>query len=304
MLPHHQDTGGFFIAVLHKSDSLPWQRRPREIDPPSASHRETEPSAGCGETEPSTGCGETEPSTGCGETEPSAGCGETEPSAGCGETEPSTGCGETEPSTGCGETELSTSHRETEPSAGCGETERPSVLVADTEGGVGEEREGGVAEETEAGGGGGGVKPASSEGVKPATSEGEKAATSEGVKPATSEGEKAATSEGEKAEMETEEAASESGGGERNSDTSRPSTAILGRYISVENTHKQWSLSVLELLKSWWFISVSHAADQGTGRGRRAECTERIPTSSLLRTAQSGSRSSESQQRGSSDPWL
>ena len=30
MLPHHQDTGGFFIAVLHKSDWLPWQRRPRE----------------------------------------------------------------------------------------------------------------------------------------------------------------------------------------------------------------------------------------------------------------------------------
>lgn len=29
MLPHHQDTGGFFIAVLHKSIWLPWQRRPQ-----------------------------------------------------------------------------------------------------------------------------------------------------------------------------------------------------------------------------------------------------------------------------------
>ena len=29
VLPHHQDTGGFFIAVLHKSDWLPWQRRPQ-----------------------------------------------------------------------------------------------------------------------------------------------------------------------------------------------------------------------------------------------------------------------------------
>ena len=30
VLPHHQDTGGFFIAVLHKSDWLPWQRRPQQ----------------------------------------------------------------------------------------------------------------------------------------------------------------------------------------------------------------------------------------------------------------------------------
>ena len=29
VLPHHQDTGGFFIAVLHKSNWLPWQRKPR-----------------------------------------------------------------------------------------------------------------------------------------------------------------------------------------------------------------------------------------------------------------------------------
>ena len=26
VLPHHQDTGGFFIAVLQKQDWLPWQR--------------------------------------------------------------------------------------------------------------------------------------------------------------------------------------------------------------------------------------------------------------------------------------
>lgn len=27
ILPHHQDTGGFFVAVLEKKDWLPWQRR-------------------------------------------------------------------------------------------------------------------------------------------------------------------------------------------------------------------------------------------------------------------------------------
>ena len=27
VLPHHQDTGGFFIAVLEKKDWLPWQRK-------------------------------------------------------------------------------------------------------------------------------------------------------------------------------------------------------------------------------------------------------------------------------------
>ena len=30
VLPHHQDTGGFFVAVLHKSDWLPWQRTARQ----------------------------------------------------------------------------------------------------------------------------------------------------------------------------------------------------------------------------------------------------------------------------------
>ena len=37
VLPHHQDTGGFFIAVLNKSDWLPWQRRPRHTADPSPS---------------------------------------------------------------------------------------------------------------------------------------------------------------------------------------------------------------------------------------------------------------------------
>ena len=32
VLPHHQDTGGFFIAVLHKSVWLPWQRRAQRGD--------------------------------------------------------------------------------------------------------------------------------------------------------------------------------------------------------------------------------------------------------------------------------
>ena len=27
VLPHHQDTGGFFIAVVEKKDWLPWQRK-------------------------------------------------------------------------------------------------------------------------------------------------------------------------------------------------------------------------------------------------------------------------------------
>ena len=29
VLPHHQDTGGFFIAILEKKDWLPWQRKQR-----------------------------------------------------------------------------------------------------------------------------------------------------------------------------------------------------------------------------------------------------------------------------------
>ena len=44
MLPHHQDTGGFFIAVIHKSDWLPWQHRPRDSSKVSTS-------SGCGDSE-------------------------------------------------------------------------------------------------------------------------------------------------------------------------------------------------------------------------------------------------------------
>ena len=33
VLPHHQDTGGFFIAVLEKKDWLPWQRKQRRTQP-------------------------------------------------------------------------------------------------------------------------------------------------------------------------------------------------------------------------------------------------------------------------------
>lgn len=29
VLPHHQNSGGFFIAVLQKNDWLPWQRKQR-----------------------------------------------------------------------------------------------------------------------------------------------------------------------------------------------------------------------------------------------------------------------------------
>ena len=46
VLPHHQDTGGFFIAVLHKSDWLPWQRRPRET---TSEDTTTAAASGCSE---------------------------------------------------------------------------------------------------------------------------------------------------------------------------------------------------------------------------------------------------------------
>lgn len=46
MLPHHQDTGGFFIAVLHKSEWLPWQRRLRET---TGEDTTTAASSGCSE---------------------------------------------------------------------------------------------------------------------------------------------------------------------------------------------------------------------------------------------------------------
>ena len=36
VLPHHQDTGGFFIAVLEKKDWLPWQRKQKRTRQPTA----------------------------------------------------------------------------------------------------------------------------------------------------------------------------------------------------------------------------------------------------------------------------
>ena len=36
VLPHHQDTGGFFIAVLEKKDWLPWQRKQKRARQPTA----------------------------------------------------------------------------------------------------------------------------------------------------------------------------------------------------------------------------------------------------------------------------
>lgn len=43
ILPHHQDTGGFFVAALEKTDLLPWEssknlssndsEKPRHIEP-------------------------------------------------------------------------------------------------------------------------------------------------------------------------------------------------------------------------------------------------------------------------------
>jgi len=35
ILPHHQDTGGFFVAVLEKSKILPWQKKPTPLSVPS-----------------------------------------------------------------------------------------------------------------------------------------------------------------------------------------------------------------------------------------------------------------------------
>ena len=41
MLPHHQDTGGFFIAVLEKKDWLPWQRKQKRTQQSTATETKT-----------------------------------------------------------------------------------------------------------------------------------------------------------------------------------------------------------------------------------------------------------------------
>ena len=32
LLPHHADTGGFFVAVLEKVDKLPWQKTTEDMN--------------------------------------------------------------------------------------------------------------------------------------------------------------------------------------------------------------------------------------------------------------------------------
>ena len=41
VLPHHQDTGGFFIAVLEKKDWLPWQRKQKRTQQSTATETKT-----------------------------------------------------------------------------------------------------------------------------------------------------------------------------------------------------------------------------------------------------------------------
>jgi tRNA (cytosine34-C5)-methyltransferase len=41
VLPHHQDTGGFFIAVLEKKDWLPWQRKQKRTQQSVATETKT-----------------------------------------------------------------------------------------------------------------------------------------------------------------------------------------------------------------------------------------------------------------------
>ena len=41
VLPHHQDTGGFFIAVLEKKDWLPWQRKQKRTQQSTAKEMES-----------------------------------------------------------------------------------------------------------------------------------------------------------------------------------------------------------------------------------------------------------------------
>ena len=44
ILPHHQDTGGFFIAVFHKLTNVPWQRKFPSIQAPASQTAQTESS--------------------------------------------------------------------------------------------------------------------------------------------------------------------------------------------------------------------------------------------------------------------
>uniref|UniRef100_A0A8C2PAG1 tRNA (cytosine(34)-C(5))-methyltransferase n=1 Tax=Capra hircus TaxID=9925 RepID=A0A8C2PAG1_CAPHI len=56
ILPHHQNTGGFFVAVLVKKSSMPWNKRPPKVNGEPAEPRApvppspAEPTAGCAST--------------------------------------------------------------------------------------------------------------------------------------------------------------------------------------------------------------------------------------------------------------
>ncbi|XP_057564515.1 RNA cytosine C(5)-methyltransferase NSUN2 isoform X2 [Hippopotamus amphibius kiboko] len=72
ILPHHQNTGGFFVAVLVKKSSMPWNKRPPKLQGASAEPRGpvqpslTDPTGGSAshpselERQPATGIGDTE----------------------------------------------------------------------------------------------------------------------------------------------------------------------------------------------------------------------------------------------------
>ncbi|KAM8815320.1 RNA cytosine C(5)-methyltransferase NSUN2 [Rhynchonycteris naso] len=64
ILPHHQNTGGFFVAVLVKKSSMPWNKRPPKLQGESAKPRDTVPSSPAGPSELEkkvvTGVGDTE----------------------------------------------------------------------------------------------------------------------------------------------------------------------------------------------------------------------------------------------------
>ena len=177
MLPHHQDTGGFFIAVLCKSDWLPWQRRPRDSE---------------GATATSSSCEETAPRPSVLEGEEGGGRGGEE------REKPSVLMDETggKEGEGCGE-----------------ENGEPSVLVGN------EEEKGGEEE----GGEEGGERRRVLTGEKGGDGEKERG---EG-RPS---GLTASEDEKERGEGAGEKAADNDGEG--GSTTSRPGTAILGRYTT------------------------------------------------------------------------
>lgn len=64
ILPHHQNTGGFFVAVLVKKSSMPWNKRPPKLQRDTAEPREPVQPSPAGPSEldgkPVTGMGDTE----------------------------------------------------------------------------------------------------------------------------------------------------------------------------------------------------------------------------------------------------